>query len=585
MKIRRLIPNIYIGGVLAALSGCGTQDYALDEPIEAISPVVETYDWEQAVEDSKNRPASLSFGGGFNTERVVGLRQNEDCPSQSLCIEAPFFGAHQLKALSSQYADFKEWEENGRVVVTYKSNTPLVIKAEVFELEASLIFESCARDTTISARHVRGRGEIKTSSVLCNTNDAGDLQIAAIEVKDIMLNTSGETGRDGKNGEDSDPFIKVLGGKPSDPSQSPSKSGALQPRWFRVAWGRAYDSDVNGPICITEKACQYKNTHFPAHEAGRFQASSKPWETAQQNLELLKRAKMWPVAAERFLNDRRREMSGCWVETKPFLSVEGEVAAGLYLDWKIEVNKAALKGADSTLSARGEPGENGGNAGELSVVTLAHSAFEVENEGGKSGTNGKHFYATPGRGAEFSVAQSFDPEASPSRGIWVSCFQEHKFSRIGMWYEVEPLKNQKGFFARKKNKVSPQPALRAVPKRFLGEKGFVSWEVVDWPIEFQLQTDKISPRSNEVFGSELRREGNKLFGESGRAAYRVFEELPTPIDGKSKQARLQFVDEAESFFSTVELQGVEFLPKSLQLELKSLREAQEQDDSSESAER
>lgn len=360
-RLYKLFPLFFI------LKACGTQDYGDSAP----KPVTrEAYDWMEVVE--KSRLLTVTPVRGPSPSKKLGasgLKEVRSCPSESVCIKGAFIGSRQLIALSTMNSlfDWEGTEEEG--VLTYIGDGHLYLGAEVIEIPSKLELRSCAKKTILSARMIEGTGLIKTSSSFCQSPNAGDLVLAALEIDRLSLDTSGLSGRNGANA-DSQGFPER------------AKDGANEPVVYSIDWGKPF----RGKLCITELACHWDG-------------NSHPDIKYEENMSLIRRSHFFKIEElEKFIADSAADRRHwyCWIENQN----DDDFYKHIYLNWKLKADFSKLRGENATVFIPGEQGEDGGNAGQITLVTLRENIREFLSEGGRGGKVGKSFAQKPGKGSK-----------------------------------------------------------------------------------------------------------------------------------------------------------------------------------------
>lgn len=488
--------------ILFALHGCGSQDYGDPEVAEAVKPVEENYIWEEAVE--KSRLLSLNPVRGPSTKKEIAssrLTEVASCPTDSVCLKSPFIGSKQLTGLAAINPLFDLVTTDDVSTLTYRGPGFLYIEAEIVELPGNMILQSCAKKTIISAREIEGTGSIRTNSKLCESPNAGDLILASLGIDRATLDTSGFDGSPGASAAANDISLKAPDGTSSSVKYS-------------VNWGTPFQ----GKLCVTELACHWDG-------------STHPDQIYKENMDLLRRSKFLEMdKIESFIkessNDGRHWW--CWIENRE----EDEFYKHLYLNWKISADFSPLQGGDASIFLAGDSGADGGNAGEIVVVTLDDYIDALYSEGGAPGKGGESFAQLPGQGAKL-LNQKYESD-DVTWGAKIHCLRKDRYldgrPRLIMGREFT-------FGGRKK-------------------------------ITFQVGKDFESPSlGSNILGHQLEKRKDGYYGADGKITY-TNQKVQDGMAGKDSAPRLRNMASLEEFAKAAkdEIQGAS-LPKSITLEL------------------
>lgn len=418
-----------------------------------------------------------------------------------MCLRNPYIGPKQLAGLATINPAFDLVTKDEQNILTYKGPGLLFIEAEVVELPANLFLQSCAEKTIITAREIEGTGTIRTNSELCSSVKSGDLVLSALSIDRLVLDTSGRNG----------PAGAVADAKDLPPR---AKDGVPSSVKYSVNWGTPFQ----GKLCITELACHWDGNPHPDQKY-------------KENMDLIRRAKFVEMdKVDSFIKESSSDGRHwwCWIENED----EDDFYKHLYFDWKISADFSNLHGENATVFIPGGDGTDGGDAGEIVIVTLDDYIDALYSEGGAAGPSGQSFAQEPGRGAKLANT-SFETEDV----VW----------------------GGKAYCLRKDRYLNGEPRLILGREFSFGGRKKVT---------FQVGKDFESPAAGaKLLGHELVKQKDGFYGSDGKVNYSA----RSPIDGahgKDNAPRLRNMANIEEFYEAAqdEVQGGS-LPKSIVLEL------------------
>lgn len=360
--INRLF-ELALAASIAMLSGCS---YDEKQPASGSKPKNQTsarWKVEQEAREFANEPAEVSFGEsifGYDGATVG----NDICPSESICIRAPFFGRAQMEGLAGAYPNFFSNRSDGEQFIFSATNMKnLYVVSDVVDLPLSSEVELCAEKNIISASKISGAARLNGSGGRCDRAIGSEINLISPVIKSVQVQSNGRPGEQG------------------DADSLNSKDDDLAALTLEIREKRE-------PVrrCITVGSCATDFESLKAEKELRAKVDENFGWLGKLDLYKVSSLRAWikkflaSGSLGKFYSDKYPfeylDTLHCWFEARGTdnttrLLTEAEVVAG---------------NADGT-PVHGRDGLTGGDGGIIQVVTLSsmHSEVITESSGGKGG--------------------------------------------------------------------------------------------------------------------------------------------------------------------------------------------------------
>ncbi len=404
------IKEVVLVFALGTLSSCGSQDYEpVEKPKERTLPATDgsrdarehsPRNWKENALASKNIEAQLVFGEGSRKPHPLeAVADASTCPTDTLCLKAPYFGEEQLAKLSITYPTVVRLKTNENLRIYIVQNiADLVIDSDIFELPENVELRFCGNKISVVSSEVMGQGSINSSPEdLCDADhsNAADIHIVSANASSLSLKANGRNGRPGRAGEKT--WADAKNGDPN----AVKIEAPLRKEPFRIC------VDLWGCMRDVMKYFKPKKTGWD----GWLEVTEEAMRVAEKNMKYLAAmgAKTDEIqrysdeANNRFMKDLFDNLTlisgsgGCFFVSEPS---RGGGHSGFVQSIDPRVSGLEnLNGEDARYKSEGENGTDGGNAGLIKVTALHLDIRKVEAQAGALGTAGKTYIQTPGKGA------------------------------------------------------------------------------------------------------------------------------------------------------------------------------------------
>lgn len=356
-RLRKLLPFFIF------LKACGSQDYG--EPDKVAPVVVNHQEWREDALELQGHPASVFFGSA------------DGCEPDTICVRSNYFGRYQMQELADRYPEhfvYRETEDVSEGV--FLSHNRYVLEADLLVLEKSERLVLCGNENIVVTSEGSGGGEISGTAELCKRKEGAPLKLIAPDIFDLKFSSHGLSGKNGTQIETAKSEEKASDGNPN--------ALALN----------LLEERTPTRLCITKGSC---GKDRDLRERNLDYLESLSLYTRQQfrkwvHSDILKGTTAWPETNEfEYYPDFH-----CWFE-----ALENEETTGLLESVSASLlGTNALNGHDAEKIWPGMNGQDGGNAGDIEVVTIdqKETNYVADAKGGQPGLGSQAIAQEPGEG-------------------------------------------------------------------------------------------------------------------------------------------------------------------------------------------
>lgn len=359
-RLKKLLPFFIF------LKACGSQDYGEAPKEEKVEPVlINQQEWREDALGSQGHPASVFFG------------EDDGCEPNTICVRSSYFGRYQMQELADRYPEHFSYRETEDVSEgIFLSDNRYVLEADLLVLQKKERLVLCGKENILVTSEGSGGGEISGTAALCKRQQGAPLTFIAPDIFDLRLSSHGLNGQNATQVEISE----------SERAASDGDPNSLQLNLI----------ENRSPLrlCITKGSCG-KDRDLRERNLDRLE--SLGLYTRQQfrkwvHSDILKGTTAWPETNEfEYYPDFH-----CWFE-----ALGNEETTGLLETASAQlIGAAELNGHDSEKIWPGFNGGDGGNAGDIEVVTIEQkeTSYVADAKGGKPGLGSQAIAQEPGEG-------------------------------------------------------------------------------------------------------------------------------------------------------------------------------------------